>query len=65
MRMIRPDPDTICGGDDCEEVVQEDDAWVYHHRLGVYVHARCAVPPQTVKGEDISTHTVTGNWSKR
>jgi hypothetical protein len=41
--------------------MRESLGWVYHSRLGVFVHTSC--PLDDVKGEDISTHTLL--WGPR
>jgi hypothetical protein len=40
----------------CQEPVDVGRGYIYHARLGVYVHMDC--PMTDVCGEDISTHTV-------
>lgn len=49
---------TLCAADGCGMPFFPGQSWHYHHRLGVYVHPDCA-HSLTVRGEDISTHTVT------
>lgn len=51
-----PSGDDTC--DVCGEKFEAEDMWLYHARLGVYVHMNeCAAKP--VRGEDITSHTVT------
>lgn len=54
-----PTSETTCSAEGCGETFPPGTAWLYHHRLDVFVHQKCVWNGQKlVCGEDISTHTM-------